>query len=258
MSTTIKLNKLIRQELALFLNDYLVKSGLTEFDVDVVTELTVTRCQETFDSLKLCLLKTAGIEVIGILKKQSQNRKNFDEEIEELFNSKDPESLNFCASIARQLKQFRLSRTYDVKEIISEAYAIGIQRISNHEYIYNPRPWMRTTCLNVIRNFRRKQTASDSPKLDGAICAPGDESIEKMLQQEDLKAIQLAFEKLSPEERRILQARCVEGLPWKEIAQLFSENSGALRQRGSRALKKLRRTYDPIREHIKLPEEDTP
>lgn len=257
MSTTFKINEQIRQELVLFLNDYLVKNNLTDFNVDFVTELTITRCQETFGNLTLCLLEKAGIEVIGTLKKQSQNRKYFEDEIERLFHNKDPESLYFCASIARQLKQFRLSRTYDVKEIIAEAYSIGIQKISKGEYIYNPRPWLRTTCLNVIRNFRRKQTANDSPKLDGVTCVPGGESIERMLQQEDLKAIQLAFEKLSLEERQILQARCVKGLPWTEISQVFSESSGTLRQRGARALKKLRKNYEPIREHIKLSEEDT-
>ncbi|MEM9804913.1 MAG: sigma-70 family RNA polymerase sigma factor [Cyanobacteria bacterium P01_D01_bin.56] len=257
MSTTFKLDEQIRQELVLFLNDYLVKNNLTDFDVDFVTKLTITRYQATYSSLKLCLLKTVGIEVIGSLKKQSQNRKNFEDEIERLFHDKDPQALHFCASIARHLKQFRLSRTYDVKEIIAEAYSIGIKKIAQDEYIYNPRPWLRTTCLNVIREFKRQQRKSASPRFDVGIYMTGDDSLEEMQQQEDLKAMQLAFERLNLEERQLLKARCVDNLQWNEIAQLFSETPGTLRQRGARALKKLRKNYDPIRDYIKLPEEDT-
>lgn len=211
--------------------------------------------------IQLAWMKTSCIEIIKRIK-QTKNRKQFDCAVQALFDSDNPESLTFCSSVARTLRQYRLSGTYDTKEIISEAYARGVAKIDAGVFIKIPLAWLRSTCLNVIRDFKRKQTKSDYPKLDGEAWSLGGLEIENMLLQEDLQAIRLAFEQLSPEEHKILQARIFEGRSWQEIGKRFSYTEalplkpGTARQRGSRALKKLRHHYDLIRDDVRLPPSD--
>lgn len=207
--------------------------------------------------IQLAWMKTSCMEVIkGI--KQTENRRHFDHAVQALFDSSNPEALTFCASVTRILRQFRLSGTYDAKEIISEAYARSVVKIEEGVFIQTPLAWLRRTCLNVIRDFKRQQTRIDKPKLDEEGFSMGGIAIEQILLQEDLKAIRLAFEKLSPEDQNILQVRIFQGLSWQEIGErLFSADElsvkpGTARQRGSRALIRLRQHYKQLRHGVQL------
>jgi RNA polymerase sigma factor (sigma-70 family) len=188
-------------------------------------------------------------------KNRAENRKQFDKAIQALFDGNNPESLTFCASITRMLQQYRLSGTVDANEIISEAYARSVIKIEEGISIQVPLAWLRRTCLNVIRDFKRKQIRIDNPKRDGELYLLGDMAIEKMLLSEDLKAIRLAFEEMSKEDRNILQARIFQGLSWQEISnkiETYPIKPQTARQRGSRALVKLRQHYELIRDDVRL------
>jgi RNA polymerase sigma factor (sigma-70 family) len=190
--------------------------------------------------------------------RKTQNKKQFDKAIQALFDGRNPESMAFCASITRTLRQFRLSGTYDAREIISEAYARSIVKIEEGVFIQIPLAWLRRTCFNVIRDFKRQQTKIDKPKLDGEVFSMGEVAIDQILLSEDLKTIRSAFEKLNPEDQNILQARIFQGLSWQEISdRLCSANElsikpGTARQRGSRALTKLRQQYKLLRNDVQL------
>lgn len=207
--------------------------------------------------IQLARMKSSCMEVIQDIK-QTENKKHFNHAVQALFDSDNPESLTFCASIARTLRQYRLSGTYEPKEIIAEAYARGVLKIDQGEIIQIPLAWLRRTCLNVIRDFQRKQTKSDKPKLDGEAYSPGGVAIEHLLWQEDLTAIRAAFRQLNSEEQKILHARIFQGLSWQEIGeseQFFNQDGlslkpGTARQRGARALQKLRKRYEQIRDEF--------
>lgn len=208
-------------------------------------------------TIQLAWMKTSCLEVIQDIK-QTENRKQFNHAIQELFDSDSPESLTFCASVARTLRQYRLSGTYEPKEIIAEAYARGVLKIEQGEIIQIPLAWLRRTCLNVIRDLQRKQTKSDKPKLDSDAYSPGGVAIEQLIWQEDLTAIRAAFEQLNPEEQKILHARIFQGLSWQEIGeseQFFNQDGlplkpGTARQRGARAIQKLRERYKQMRDEL--------
>ncbi|MEM6597484.1 MAG: sigma-70 family RNA polymerase sigma factor [Cyanobacteria bacterium P01_D01_bin.36] len=210
--------------------------------------------------IQLAMLKTHCMEVIKTLK-QTENRRHFDRAVQALFDSKNPEALTFCASVTRMLRQYRLSGTYTAKEIIAEAYARSIVKIESGVFIQIPLAWLRRTCLNVIRDFKRAQTKIDKPKLDGDAYSFGGLAVEQMLLSEDLKSIRLAFEQLSLEDQNILQARIFQGLSWQEIGERLENEPikpGTARQRGSRALIRLREHYELIREDVQiLPSDDS-
>jgi RNA polymerase sigma factor (sigma-70 family) len=213
----------------------------------------------SIDEIQIAFLKTSGLEVIEELdRKRTANRQKFDSAIKDLFADGERVNRSFYANIARLLRQFRLSGTYEVREIIATAYALGVKRIESGNLIDIPLAWLCTTCLNVIRDLRKKQDKSDNPKIDGDLWDYGDFVFSQLMQQEDIQAIQQAMATLSQEEREILCARFVNQWSWEEVSQFLSASSdsplltGTVRQRGSRATTKLRQAFESVRDSVKL------
>jgi len=231
--------------------EYIIKQACNRYESSVDTTSIV--------KIRLAWLKTSCLEVISELS-QAENRQKFDHAVQALFDDNDPDSLSFCASITRTLRQFRLSGTYEAKDVIAEAYTRGVKHINAGTRIDIPLAWLRGSCLHVISELKRKQLKSDKPKFDHADCITEDVVLCDMILQEDLWALQLALKKLSKEERQLLCVRIFKGLSWQEIGESISRpnalplSPGTARQRGSRALQKLRQHYDSIREDVQLPD----
>ena len=234
--------------------------------VDFIIEQAYNRCQttesaesvESVTQIRLAWLKTICLEIIQELS-QAKNRQKFDRAVKALFDNKNPDSLSFCASITRTLRQYRLSKTYEAKEVISEAYTRGVKHIKAGNLIDVPLAWLRRTCLNVISELKRKQLKSDTPKFDPESCVVEAIAFSEIILQEDIQALQLAMNQLSPEDHQILSARIFQKLSWQEIGESMSDSNhlplspGTARQRGSRVLKKLRQHYQSIRDDVQLP-----
>ncbi|WP_088888844.1 sigma-70 family RNA polymerase sigma factor [Leptolyngbya ohadii] len=215
--------------------------------------------------IEMALLKTTGLEIIKELDEaRTANKQKFIEAVQPLFDDNDLAARSFHANVARLLRQFRLYTTYEVREIIAEAYIRGIKRIESGKLIDNPRAWLRSTCLNVIRDLRRKQDKEEKPKIDPTtLWGSGETSLSQLIVREDLRALALAFQKLTPKEQQLLYAKYCEGLTWERITEIVSESTGTdipcgtVRQQGSRALKRLFKHYSLIRESLKMDNEDT-
>jgi RNA polymerase sigma factor (sigma-70 family) len=165
-----------------------------------------------------------------------------------LLEADNPESNTFFAFIKRSLRQFNLDSYYDPSDIISEAYIRGVRSISSGRVITNPLAWIRMVSHNIIRELSRnqnRQKADIAQLQDSVIFEPS--NIE-----DDLELVQLAFKHLSPEDREIITLRTIEGLSWSEISKrLTSEEKqslqeAVLRQRGARAMKRLRQIYHSL------------
>lgn len=217
----------------------------------------------TIDELHFAWFKTTCLELLEELSQQHERKIQFDAATSELFDKKNPAARSLWLSVERMLWQYRLRGTYNVQAIIIEAYPIAIRQIEAGIIIEKPLPWMRGTCFNVIRELRRKQNKAENPKLDSEGFTPGDEALSHLIVDEDIKAIRLALQQLSSEERALLQAKYIENQSWQKISEtlLNSEelclNANAARQRGHRALQRLRQAYDDIREEVRLDDADS-
>lgn len=250
-----------------WIKESLLQHGLHgEYTIDQVNCYIAQDCQvfqaaSESPEVKIALLKTVCLEILETLQQNSnlekkRNRQEFDAAIKVLFDGKSRDAQIFCASITRQLRQFRLGKTYDAKEIVAEAYTRGVRKIEAGETINNPLGWLRIACLNVIREFQRKQISLNKPKLDKDPWSPGGIVFSQLILQEDFLAIQKAVEELSPEEQQLLYLR-IEGLSWKSVGEQMPDplREGTARQRGARIFEKLERMYAEIREDIQLPED---
>jgi RNA polymerase sigma factor (sigma-70 family) len=208
----------------------------------------------TPDEVHFAWFKTTCLTLLKELSKPYARKNQFNDEIEKLFERRNPEARSLWASIERMLWQYRLRGAYDVKDVVIEAYAIGIKQIEAGIVIEKSLPWIRGTCFNVVRDLRRKQDKAEKPKLDSEGCTPSDEAWTEMLLLEDIAVMRLALQELSFEEQALLKAKHIDSKSWQQISDELNcsqencLNANAVRQRGNRALQKLRQAYEDISE----------
>lgn len=188
-------------------------------------------------------------------------RERFDREFRALLDSDNPDTQSIWSYIARLLQQFCLDkRGITVDEVLSDVYSRGIRRIvEREEPIENPLGWIRVTALNVVREMQRSQWRSiplDSCRwLEFELASA--ETPEILVAGEDIEnniqILYAALKQLSVEEQEILCWRFIDGLSWYEIGQCLirngegSPNEATLRQRGCRALARLRKLFHEIK-----------
>jgi RNA polymerase sigma factor (sigma-70 family) len=169
--------------------------------------------------------------------------------------SKDVHSIR--PFIERTLKQFRLYSYYDETEIFLQARAIVIKKIKSGETIKNFPAYLKTIAFNVIRDLDKKRKNQGSLvtrlKIRSEIIDDKEYLIPLYVTESNVKALWNAFEQLDLKERQILILREVHGFSWREIGDILvtrgEENKNdpklvqRLRQKGNRALKRLRKNY---------------
>jgi RNA polymerase sigma factor (sigma-70 family) len=183
----------------------------------------------------------------------NQDVEAFKSAVEKLLKPDNPHAKSLFAFIRRTLGQYKLTGIYSESDIFNEAFERGLRK-SESERIINPKAWLRSTSFNVMKENVR--LAMKTTSLDEDILSDQEEEC-----FEDLtfgnetfevcrKAVVEAFSKLNHQDRKIIELRCLEGRTWKDVREKLGENKTnlpALRQRGQRALEKLRKEYHKIR-----------
>ena len=141
-----------------------------------------------------------------------------------------------------RLRAYAAARTGPgaAEDLVNETMARAVAGI--HSFTWEPTgfdAWifgiMRNVCLEHQRRTRRhRRDAATQVVYDGF--HPGEE-IELA---EDHKAVRIAFDKLSPRDREILELRLISGLSADQAAKVLGKRAGAVRTAQSRALANLR------------------
>ncbi|NEO56192.1 MAG: sigma-70 family RNA polymerase sigma factor [Okeania sp. SIO3B5] len=149
--------------------------------------------------------------------------------------------------IKHSLKQFHLEQV-DFYDVVSEVYLRGTNKITSGENIKNPGAWIRITSYNVIREMNRKQQKerANSEYIESQVAPKSCKSWEENELQ--LCILKRLLEELTEIERQILELRFFQDKSWKEVVDILTSTGQILtetnaRQRGSRALKKLKTRF---------------
>ena len=67
-----------------------------------------------------------------------------------------------------------------------------------------------------------------------------------MIKQEELNQLRTALQKLDPEKREVLILSKLQGLKYKEIANLLGCTEGAVKVKVFRALKELKKVFEKM------------
>lgn len=177
--------------------------------------------------------------------------------IEEILGRDNPYSYSMLTAIERFLRQFRLSSRVEAYEVLAEAYLRGKKLMQTGQVIENPHAWLRSTSFNIVRERSRKLKHQPiDPHLVASLVSDAQENpISLQILREDIDALRLALQRLKaeePEGAELLYLRTVEEWSWQQIREwLIQQNREApnevtLRQRASRAKKRLRRIFHTV------------
>lgn len=180
-------------------------------------------------------------------------REAFDKEFQVLLDSGSSSAHSMLAFIKRSLIQFNLSNSYSATWVLIEAYMRGIQLIATGQQIDKPLAWVRATAYNIIREqsrersrFLRFEESMTEIHVNASL------AVSEEIEEELFKRVNLAFEKLEPEEQEILRLKTIQNFSWKEIKSYLilqgqePHNEATLRKRKERALKHLRSIYHSL------------
>lgn len=180
----------------------------------------------------------------------SYDRALFDDEFQILAAETSPEGVALQNSIARMLRQYRISEV-DVSFILNEAYMRGCRLIDSGETIKNVAAWLKFTAFRIIqetaRNQHRNRNLSERLIGEGEIDVKADPlNAAEIAEQSEM--MRIAIQQLGSMDQTIIRLRFLEGLSWQDIAQRLGEDGtvlsqASLRKRASRALKRLRSAF---------------
>ena len=138
---------------------------------------------------------------------------------------------------AHNLARWLLRNEEDAQDVVQEAYLRAFKSFHGF-HGSDGRAWLLTIVRNTAYTWLRKNRAVDLATFDEEIHTPGYEAPNPaaMLEQtEDAEAIREAMEDLAVEFREILVLRHLEGLSYKEIADIAQIPPGTVMSRLARA-----------------------
>jgi RNA polymerase sigma factor (sigma-70 family) len=144
---------------------------------------------------------------------------------------------------AYNLARWLLRNEDDARDVVQEAYLRAFKSFGGF-HGSNGRPWLLTIVRNTAYNLIKKnQTASLTTSFDEEQHVLDRESISPataLEHDEESKLIRQAMERLPDEFREVLVLRHLEGLSYKEIADVAHLAPGTVMSRLARARSKLR------------------
>ncbi|NEP02035.1 MAG: sigma-70 family RNA polymerase sigma factor [Symploca sp. SIO2E9] len=173
---------------------------------------------------------------------KSPERQKFDAEVADYFLKKK-DQYGLLAFIEWKRRQFKLEHELDIFDIAVEGYIRGVSKISSGEDIGNSLAWLKTTCLNVMREHYSKKRKKQQKEIDFSLVEYKLTSKEDsaLLSEQDVKALLVAIkQRLSPLDFEVFVLRVLEELSWSEIeSRMELQSNAALRKRYQRLKKSL-------------------
>jgi RNA polymerase sigma factor (sigma-70 family) len=144
---------------------------------------------------------------------------------------------------AHNLARWLLRNDQDAQDVVQEAYLRAFKSFSGF-HGSNGRAWLLTIVRNTAYTLLKKNRAVDlSTSFDEEIHASGYDSVSPatiLEHSEDAELIRQAMDELPVEFREILALRHLEGLSYKEIADIAQIPPGTVMSRLARARVKLK------------------
>ncbi len=153
----------------------------------------------------------------------------------------------------------QVSSEEDAAEIVQQAF-LHFHR-ARHDFREGTllRPWLFTICLNLKREyFRKRARRPEAPlELDGRQ-DPATPAYD-ILRTERAQTIRAAIQKLPPSQRDVIDLHWLQGIPFKEVAEIVGASVTAVKVRAHRGYERLRKTLSedpgmqtvpPTRNHL--------
>jgi RNA polymerase sigma factor (sigma-70 family) len=166
-----------------------------------------------------------------------------------------PMYARLVVSFRLRLAQFGLSGCYQPEEILSEAVLRLEHARKLGKDVYNEEAWLRKTGFLYILEMRRNEGKFTTINIDvdslfksACILSLHSTEIDHLETQETYQLLNTSIQELQAGERELLVMRFYKNMSWNQIARTHASKGETisvttLRQRGSRAVKSLRKVY---------------
>jgi RNA polymerase sigma factor (sigma-70 family) len=155
------------------------------------------------------------------------------------------------AFIRRTLRQYNLETLHTENDILNETFLRALEKLDRQEVIANLQAWIRSTSLNVIREWSRTRCKTTSIGDRDIADTVRTESPLDLLESDqnfnrEVEALHSAFRKLQVLDQVILELKVIKGYSWEMVNQILqAEGFGcfsitALRKRKQRSLSRLK------------------
>jgi RNA polymerase sigma-70 factor (ECF subfamily) len=132
----------------------------------------------------------------------------------------------------------------DALELTQEVFAKAYRSIRGFRKAASFYTWLYRIAVNLALDFRRKRMAN--PETPGTVDPPSERGPDSTLLRKELnEKIRKTMGQLPPQHRAILLLREVEGLTYKEIAQVMGCRLGTVMSRLHYAREGMRRALTP-------------
>ncbi len=133
-----------------------------------------------------------------------------------------------------------------VDDVVSETMTRAVESIGRFRWAARDfDPWLfgiaRHVCADHHRRAGRGERIERAAR--GLVTVDGDPG-ERMELVEEHSGVRVAFERLDPQDREILELRVIAGLSAEQVGKVLGKRAGAIRTAQSRALARLRTNLD--------------
>jgi RNA polymerase sigma-70 factor (ECF subfamily) len=149
-----------------------------------------------------------------------------------------------CLPSAYNLARWLTRNEHDAEDIVQEASLLafrGFDRFRGGD----PRAWLLAIVRNAAYSFLRRRRGGEAASLDlscEGLHEPADEALdpeERLVREADERLVQEALVELPAEFREVIVLREMEGLSYKEIAEVADVPIGTVMSRLARARHRL-------------------
>lgn len=151
-------------------------------------------------------------------------------------------ALPHAASLIRYAMHIYGGTKADAEDLVQETLLAAWRSFSQFKAGTNCKAWLFRIMINSrYKQFRRASSKSEEPLVEEERNLSRPENISRTAE------IRIAFAKLSPEHREVMQLAVVEGFAIREVAEMLKVPAGTVMSRLSRARTQLRTMLEPVR-----------
>jgi RNA polymerase sigma factor (sigma-70 family) len=137
------------------------------------------------------------------------------------------------------------------EDIAHEAFLRLHKSLEKIDPSRDPAPWVFTVVSNIVRDHWRSKThrvSKDSSELSEIeeLVSSGDGQLEELARDESAKAVRQALGELEADDREVILLRTYQEMDTPQISEILGIKPDAVRQRHSRAVKRLGEIYKRI------------
>ncbi len=140
----------------------------------------------------------------------------------------------------------RIEDKNEAEDIASDVFLRALKSINTYEDQGAPmQAWLFKIAHNMVVDHLRKVSKYKTVSIDTVEIKAEDDPAKTAENNITMESTHKAMEKLTPDQRQVLQLRFFGGLSSREVAEVMKKTDGAVREMQRSALEKLRQLMSP-------------